>query len=144
MREYIHLFETHENYEDFVESGEMLRPNVSHCVQENEVHYNPVKRYIPTPGLSNEEDIVKLANLYIEEHNITEGTNFLSIDTIGKNFDGVPINDNCSTFTQNYYVEDLIENNPTNLLKVPSPFAPGKYIFYFPESGCCKIEWIQN
>lgn len=40
MGQYLKLFETHENYEDFVESGEMLRPNVSHCVQENEVHYN--------------------------------------------------------------------------------------------------------
>ena len=39
--EYIKVFRNHSDYEDFVESGEMLRPNVSHCVNENEVHYNP-------------------------------------------------------------------------------------------------------
>jgi hypothetical protein len=44
MGQYLKLFDTHENYADFVESGEMLRPNVSHCIQENEVHYNPFIR----------------------------------------------------------------------------------------------------
>lgn len=50
MGQYLKLFETHENYEDFVESGEMLRPNVSHCVSENEVHYNPKITYKITIG----------------------------------------------------------------------------------------------
>lgn len=35
-------FEEHWEYEDFVYSGEMERPNVSYCVLENEVHYNPI------------------------------------------------------------------------------------------------------
>ena len=39
--EYLKLFQTHHGYEDFVSGGTMVRPNVSHCVQENEVHYNP-------------------------------------------------------------------------------------------------------
>lgn len=39
--EYLKLFENHSQYEDYVEEG-ILRPNVSHCVQENEVHYNPI------------------------------------------------------------------------------------------------------
>ena len=43
--EYLKLFETHQGYEDFVSGGTMVRPNVSHCVSENEVHYNP----IPSP-----------------------------------------------------------------------------------------------
>ena len=37
---YLKLFENHNNYEDFVDGGTMEKPNVSHCVQENEVHYN--------------------------------------------------------------------------------------------------------
>lgn len=41
MGQYLKLFDTHINYQNFVNSEEMLRPNVSHCVQENEVHYNP-------------------------------------------------------------------------------------------------------
>ena len=39
--DYLKLFQTHSDYEDFVSGGTMLKPNVSHCVQENDVHYNP-------------------------------------------------------------------------------------------------------
>jgi hypothetical protein len=37
---YVKLFETHEEYEEYAESG-MILPNVSHCVQEDDIHYNP-------------------------------------------------------------------------------------------------------
>lgn len=40
--EYLKLFENHSEYDDFVSGGTMVKPNVSHCVQENEVHYNPI------------------------------------------------------------------------------------------------------
>ena len=39
--DYLKLFQTHEEYEAFVSGGTMVKPNVSHCVSENEVHYNP-------------------------------------------------------------------------------------------------------
>ena len=41
MEKYLKLFEYHSQYEDFVSGGTMVKPNVSHCVQENEVHYKP-------------------------------------------------------------------------------------------------------
>ena len=37
---YLKSFENHTGYETFTQSDEFIRPNVSHCVQENEVHYN--------------------------------------------------------------------------------------------------------
>ena len=40
--DYLKLFDTHSQYESYAGGGGMLRPNVSHCVQENEVHYNPL------------------------------------------------------------------------------------------------------
>ena len=40
--EYLKLFENHNEYEGFVSGDTMVKPNVSHCVQENEVHYNPI------------------------------------------------------------------------------------------------------
>ena len=40
---FIKLFQNHSDYEEFVPDGTMLKPNVSHCVNENEVHYNPFK-----------------------------------------------------------------------------------------------------
>lgn len=42
---YLKLFDTHSNYETFAGDtlNPMIKPNVSHCVSENEVHYNPLK-----------------------------------------------------------------------------------------------------
>ena len=51
--EYLKLFQNHSEYGDFVSGGTMVKPNVSHCVNENEVHYNPIEtrlivKYVPT------------------------------------------------------------------------------------------------
>ena len=40
--EYLKLFENHSQYADFIETEDFVKPNVSHCIQENEVHYNPI------------------------------------------------------------------------------------------------------
>ena len=41
MGKYIKLFENHTQYTAYTASTEFIKPNVSHCIQENEVHYNP-------------------------------------------------------------------------------------------------------
>lgn len=43
MEKYITKFENHTEYEEANQN--LILPNVSYCVQENEVHYNP---YVPT------------------------------------------------------------------------------------------------
>ena len=40
MGDYLKLFEKHSEYETY-SGGEMLKPNVSYCEDDNEVHYNP-------------------------------------------------------------------------------------------------------
>ena len=42
MSKYLKLFENHTQYEEYKNSGTMVLPNVSHCKQEVEVHYNPI------------------------------------------------------------------------------------------------------
>lgn len=42
MTKYIKLFNNHTQYETFMGSDELMLPNVSHCIEENEVHYNPL------------------------------------------------------------------------------------------------------
>lgn len=39
---YLRLFDTHADYQDFTETQEFILPNVSYCIEENEVHYNPI------------------------------------------------------------------------------------------------------
>ena len=45
MMEYLKLFQEHSGYTEYKKSEGFLKPNVSHCVNENHVHYNP----IPSP-----------------------------------------------------------------------------------------------
>ena len=44
MKKYLTLFNSHAEYEQYV-SGNFEKPNVSHCVQEDDVHYNPLHDY---------------------------------------------------------------------------------------------------
>ena len=45
MSKYLKLFENHTQYETFIGGGGVtpfVKPNVSYCTEENEVHYNPL------------------------------------------------------------------------------------------------------
>ena len=41
MAKYLKLFETHTNYETYINGNDAVRPNVSYCEDINDVHYNP-------------------------------------------------------------------------------------------------------
>jgi len=76
MLKNIKLFSTDNDRTTYESSANYETPYVSKVTADNSVHYNTKKKkYVPTPGLSNEEDVVELANLYIEEYNIENGTN---------------------------------------------------------------------
>ena len=77
--EYLRLFENHSDYES-AESGLVL-PNVSHCIQENEVHYNPIE---VNPYASQYLTFVALENSffnYFKQNNTYEGGLFYSLDS---------------------------------------------------------------
>lgn len=51
MGKYIKIFDNHSDYNQFIISGQAASPNVSYCMNENEVHYNPeifVNEYFTT------------------------------------------------------------------------------------------------
>ena len=41
MGKYLKLFKNHTQYEQYITGETAALPNVSHCIQEAEVHYNP-------------------------------------------------------------------------------------------------------
>lgn len=41
MGKYLKNFNTHTEYLAFTQTSDFIKPNVSHCINENEVHYNP-------------------------------------------------------------------------------------------------------
>ena len=44
MPKYLKEFETHAEYETYINSRSAILPNVSHCINNNDVHYNPRAR----------------------------------------------------------------------------------------------------
>lgn len=53
--EYIKYFDNHTEYEEFKASKDFVKPNVSHCVAENDVHYTAYKPEEPTDDFFNLE-----------------------------------------------------------------------------------------
>ena len=45
MKDYLALFNQHTEYQDFVQGSNFITPNVSYCIAEDEVHYNPYDRF---------------------------------------------------------------------------------------------------
>ena len=41
MVRYLKLFETHDDYVAFTRTADFLKPNVSRCLEENDIHYSP-------------------------------------------------------------------------------------------------------
>ena len=59
MAENLKLFNEHSEYTEFVQTDDFTRPNVSYCIEEDEVHYNPIihpdysKEYLTFIALEN-------------------------------------------------------------------------------------------
>ena len=54
MGKYLKKFENHNAYDAFTQTDGFIKPNVSYCTQENEVHYNPwtwAEEYLTTVAL---------------------------------------------------------------------------------------------
>ena len=54
MGDYLKLFNTHSEYEEYIEGDNVFLPNVSHCKQQGDVHYNPwtwAEQYLTTVAL---------------------------------------------------------------------------------------------
>lgn len=64
MGKYIKTFEYHDDYSDFIHSNDFIKPNVSHCINENEVHYNPL---LPSGTLYRGSDIIAQNEVHYDE-----------------------------------------------------------------------------
>lgn len=65
LKEYLKSFNNHSDYETYVNSGDMVRPNVSLCVEENEMHYNPwydPERFVAKFNVTNTTSPIYLFN----------------------------------------------------------------------------------
>lgn len=82
MGKYIKMFNTHSEYEAFKNSEDFIKPNVSFCKSQNEVHYNE-QGYIEIGG-------VKWATMNVGATGVTDyGLYFQWGDTQGYRYDQV-------------------------------------------------------
>lgn len=70
MGKYIKSFEYHDDYLDFYYSSGFTYPNVSHCVNENEVHYTPLPHFVKVYDSNNNIlDSLPIYNVYTQYYN---------------------------------------------------------------------------
>ena len=88
--DYLKLFQNHTEYDAFVSGDTMVKPNVSHCIQENEVHYNPIEENLIITYFSYGEDYHGQIYCYINEGGLE--TEIRAVDVFDKiEIDGVEV-----------------------------------------------------
>lgn len=88
--EHLTLFQTHQDYEAFVSGGTMVRPNISHCISENDVHYNPIIPPIyPNPGLTDIEEIRSFVESWYRYQGDSEKADFIHNATFIKMYGSI-------------------------------------------------------
>ncbi len=80
MSRYIKLFQNHSAYQTFLSSDDFVRPNVSHCVGENHVHYNPLLAVTCTFNVSDASVTTPICYYYNEgEYSCLPSNNFTKV-----------------------------------------------------------------
>ena len=73
MGKYIKAFGTHTEYGNYCRSIDSEFPNVSHCIQENDVHYNPLKHFAK---LYNGTELIDRTDIVYDNNGDTSNPNF--------------------------------------------------------------------
>lgn len=77
MAENLKLFNEHSEYESFIQTDDFTRPNVSYCIQEDEVHYSPKPHYA---RLYNGNELLYTTELCYDTHDGYSNYNYYHSD----------------------------------------------------------------
>ena len=86
--DYLKLFGTDAEYQAFKQSDKFIKPNVSHCVSENEVHYNPhtfADEYLTFVALENTTFTFTPRNNNVVSYSIDNGNSWTQGNTVEVN-----------------------------------------------------------
>lgn len=104
MGKYLKLFTDHSGYADFLSGGTMIKPNVSHCIEQDDVHYN--QYYRPLTVIYNVTDDTNMTQMYyyfkdtrLDEINWVLGANMFEEMTV----DGEKVNISAIDFDSGRY-----------------------------------------
>lgn len=121
-KDFLTKFETHADYEAYINGSDKVLPNVSYCVNENEVHYNPYT----DPML-----IIK-----INVTTTSEPTNIMSDESVNP-FDGVVIDGVEQPSVVSSYTFDSIGEHTIKFL-LADPLEIGECAF----QNCRNVTWV--
>ena len=92
---FIRRFDNHSDYETFTGSTDFIRPNVSACVSEKEIHYNPVEIPVDSVSLSETSITINQGETYelvatvlpinASDKGVTWGTDNADVATVNSN-----------------------------------------------------------
>lgn len=116
--EYIKQFQTHNQYEAYAESENFIRPNVSYCVDKDELHFNSKEKTV-------EEETRVVAYFYIDKPgtyqiigNNPSNDNFVTDYFADIEIDGVLMDEITGEYqfdTTGYHVIKYTLNDPTRI-----------------------------
>ena len=106
MAIYLKKFETHQEYDTYINGSDAILPNVSICTTEGDVHYNPLTPTPPTPSHDYVEiGGVKWATMNVGANSITDtGLYFQWGDTQGYTAAQVGCEEGKKCFGENDYI----------------------------------------
>lgn len=122
------LFEDHSGYVEYVQSEDFTMPNVSYCVEQNEVHYNPENLLMFNQNYRRFMELLECAVEQNKIENVSSLSDVLNLETV-TDFGSL-------RYTYGHLIDYLFENNKVEYtFNNPSMggegYFDGSYVFTF-------------
>jgi len=114
MERYLRSFANHTSYEAFTGTSEFVKPNVSLCQQEMEVHYNPEKAIIDSITINDVQGDCYYKGMSDGWYRGAYNSETYTITIIGSGFKGYEVDFNGTSNMCNSFKTTLASNSTIN------------------------------
>ena len=123
--DYLKLFNNHDEYEEFVSGETIVFPNVSHCVEEGDVHYNKNKLFTNAKKILGDSPIEFCnVNLQVSVGSNSSAYRLLCLHRVGEKISITKNNSNT------YVIDNIIIINNSGGQNISRPYGCfGNYDF---------------
>ena len=144
MKRYVRVFQEHSDYSNFTRTEDFMLPNVSYCINENDVHYNPIEtRLVVKYNVVDASQPTQLYLYYAEEGQEEYWTR--GVDMFDKvEIDGTEVSVSSLDANEGFYQLSSGEHTVAYTLKNPTligydPNDPERMTFGALLGGCAAI-----